>query len=230
MRDVVDDPDGELALRPVAGQLVEDGLDHRRRELLGRRGRSARRSPSARLERRRVASSPRRATVTTSWKSGSPTAPGSLVRSSTAIDADGRRQRRDQRSAGNGRNSRILSSPTCSPAAEHLDASPRRRRRPSPSSPGPARLPGHRRSRPGRSAGPVRAASSSMTCCDDARARRRRTGSHASRAWKNTSGFWAVPRSTGRVGRQAPRRGRRATSSSSTSARRSSSVEHARSC
>jgi len=33
--DVIDDADGEVVPGPVLGQLVEDGLDHGRRELLG---------------------------------------------------------------------------------------------------------------------------------------------------------------------------------------------------
>ena len=40
---------------------------------------------------------------------------------------------------------------------------------------------------------------------DDARARPGGTGCEASRAWKKTSGFWAVPRTTGASGRQPAR-------------------------
>ena len=83
---VVEDADGEVALGPLGAELVEDGLGHGRRELLGgqpvpsaddagRPGEGGSRSSMASSRAAR-----------TSRYSGSPTAPGSLVRSSTAIE------------------------------------------------------------------------------------------------------------------------------------------------
>ena len=53
--DVVDDADREVRLRPWRGQLVVDGLDHRRRQLLGRQPVAAADDPRQALERRLVA-------------------------------------------------------------------------------------------------------------------------------------------------------------------------------
>ncbi len=55
--------------------------------------------------------------VTTSWNSGSPTAPGSFVRSSTAIELTVAGSAASRASVGNGRNKRIVASPTFSPSA-----------------------------------------------------------------------------------------------------------------
>ena len=55
--------------------------------------------------------------VTTSWYSGSPMAPGSLVRSSTAIDFTLFGSAATKASVSKGRYSRTVSRPTFSPAA-----------------------------------------------------------------------------------------------------------------
>ena len=54
--------------------------------------------------------------VTTSWYSGSPAAPGSLVRSSTATRRTVAGRAAARASAGNGRYSRTVTRPTLSPA------------------------------------------------------------------------------------------------------------------
>ncbi len=54
MRHVVVDPDGEVALRAAALQLVEDGLDHRRRHLLRRQPVTPADDPGRNAERRIV--------------------------------------------------------------------------------------------------------------------------------------------------------------------------------
>ena len=65
--------------------FVEDGLDHRRRELLGGEAVAAADDPRHGLNGACPAATASASAVTTSWYSGSPAAPGSLVRSSTAI-------------------------------------------------------------------------------------------------------------------------------------------------
>ncbi len=55
--------------------------------------------------------------VMTSWYSGSPVAPGSLVRSSTATRCTVAGRAAASASPGNGRYSRIVTTPTRSPAA-----------------------------------------------------------------------------------------------------------------
>ena len=103
--------------------------------------------------------------------------------------------------------------------------SPRPRRRAEPITTTPARRRARRGSRRGRSGG---------RCARRARRTPPATmpgtaswnGLAASRAWKKTSGFWAVPRTTGASG-VSPRPRKASTSSSRTSARRSSSSSSA---
>ncbi len=123
--------------------------------------------------------------------------------------------------AGNGWNSRMRSIPTRSPAATRVSTV---------SSTAPLAEPMTMTTRSASGAPwystspycrPVRAASSSMTPWTMP-GTARWNGFEASRAWKKTSGFWAVPRTTGASGVR-PRVRKARTSSSRTSARMSSS-------
>jgi len=82
---VVHDADGEVVLGLVLGDLVVNRLDHRRRELLGGEAIAARKHAGAGVERSRagIVSFAQRGDHVE--YRGSPIAPGSLQRSSTAM-------------------------------------------------------------------------------------------------------------------------------------------------
>ena len=133
-------PTVNRASRLFAGEFVEHAGDHGRGELLRRQPVASAAYPSAAVTARPLPYASVRA-ATTSRYSGSPSDPGSFVRSSTADRAHGVRQRRQAaRRAGNGRYSRTCTTPTRSPACSQMRRRSRRRSaRRNPSASAPAR-------------------------------------------------------------------------------------------